>query len=54
MGSRTQLNTKFTVYFTPNEETRALIEAASEDTDIDSFINECVRLRMHDKQQKQN
>lgn len=53
MDSHTQETTSL-LHFTPTAETRAIIEAASEHADIDSFINACVAKRMKDKQQEQN
>lgn len=44
MDSQTQTDNTSLLQFTPTAETRAIIEAASEHTDIDSFINQCIAL----------
>jgi len=43
MDSHVEAQTSI-IHFTPSPETRALIEEASEHTDIDSFINSCIAL----------
>lgn len=53
MDSHTDTETT-SLNFTPTAENRAIIEAASGHTDIDSFINQCVARHTQDKQQEQN